>query len=171
MFDSGQLGKGYLRRWEVNSLIRQKKPFKRMRLETVFIQYPESHSAMEDKQAAEYLDLVISCVRYRSGLGGFSLARPHLYTGPGGYLSGNPRPPLRGQPILIPWMGPHFLRPIFNGHPSGVWVGQWPERGQGPRMPQKTPCPRPLSGAGPRKGPVAHVFRGPVCPVMNSRWF
>jgi len=49
-----------------------------MRLETVFIQYPEAHSALEDKQAAEYLDLVISSVSYGSGLGGFSLARPRL---------------------------------------------------------------------------------------------
>jgi len=35
-------------------------------------------------------------------------------------------------------------------------------------MPKKTPRPRPLSGAGPGKGPGARVFQGPVRPVMNS---
>jgi len=42
-------------------------------------------------------------VRYGAGRGGFSLARPRPYTGPGGYVSGNPHPaPVRGPPALIP---------------------------------------------------------------------
>jgi len=44
-----------------------------------------------------------SSVRYGAGRGGFSLARPRPYTGPGGYVSGNPHPvPVRGPPALIP---------------------------------------------------------------------
>jgi len=71
-------------------------------------------------------------VRYGAGRGGISLARPRPYTGPGGYFSGNPRPAsVRGLPALIPWTGPRLLPPIFNGDPSGVWVGQGPDRGQG----------------------------------------
>jgi len=35
-------------------------------------------------------------------------------------------------------------------------------------MPNNTPRPRALSGAGRGKGPGAHVFRGPVHPVTNS---
>ena len=112
---------------------------------------------------------VTHSVRYGAGRGGFSLARPRPYTGPGGYVSGNPRPaPVRGPPALIPWTGPRLLPPIFNGDPSGVWVGRGPERGQGQGMPKKTPRPRPLSGAGLGKGPGARVFRGPVRPVTNS---
>jgi len=49
-------------------------------------------------------------------------------------------------------------------------VGWGPERGQGQGMPKKTPRPRPLSGAGWRKGPGAHVFLGPVCPVTNAKY-
>jgi len=38
-------------------------------------------------------------VRYGAGRGGFSLARPRPYRGPGGYVSGNPHPaPVRGPP-------------------------------------------------------------------------
>ena len=87
----------------------------------------------------------------------------------GGYFLCNPRPaPVRGPPALIPWTGPRLLPPIFNGDPSGVWVGRGLERGQGQGMPKKTPCPRPLRGAGRGKGPGARVFRGPVRPVTNS---
>jgi len=112
---------------------------------------------------------ILASVRYGAGRGGFSLTRPRPYTGPGGYFSGNPRPaPARGPPALIPWTGPRLLPPIFNGDPSGVWVGRGPERGQGQGMPKKTPRPRPLSGAGRGKGPGARVFRGPVRPVTNS---
>jgi len=90
-------------------------------------------------------------------------------TGRGGAGFHSPDPALtRGPPALIPWTGPRLLPPIFNGDPSGVWVGRGPERGQGQGMPQKTPRPRPLSGAGPGKGPGARVFRGPVRPVTNS---
>jgi len=77
--------------------------------------------------------------------------------------------PVRGPPALIAWTGPHLLPRIFNGDPSGVWVGWGPERGQGQGMPKKTPRPRPLSGAGRGKGQGARVLRGPVRPVMNSR--
>ena len=113
--------------------------------------------------------LVLSSVRYGAGRGGFSLARPHPYTGPGGYVSGNPRPaPVRGPPAIIPWTGPRLLPPILNGDPSGVWVGRGPERGQGHGMPKKTPRPSALSGAGRGKGPGARVFQGPVRPVTNS---
>jgi len=109
-------------------------------------------------------------VRYGAGRGGFSLARPRPYTGPGGYFSGNPRPaPIQGPPGLIPWTGPRLLPRIFNGDPSGVWVGQGPERGQGQGMPKNTPRPRQLSGAGRGKRPGARVFWGPVRPVTNSR--
>ena len=108
-------------------------------------------------------------VRYGAGRGGFSLARPRPYTGPGGYVSGNPRPaPVRGPPALISWTGPRLLPPIFNGDPSGLWVGRGPERGQGQGMPKKPHRSRPLSGAGRGKWPGARVFRGPVRPVTNS---
>jgi len=108
-------------------------------------------------------------VRYGAGWGGFSLARSRPYTGPGGYVSGNPRPaPVRGPPAVIPWTGPCLLPPIFNRDPSGVWVWRGPERGQGQGMPKKTPRPRPLSGAGRGKRLGARLFRGPVHPVMNS---
>jgi len=104
------------------------------------------------------------------GGAGFHSQGPALTRGRGGYFSGNPRPaPARGPPALIPWTGPHLLPPIFNGDPSGVWVGRGPERGQGQGMPKKTPRPRPLSGAGRGKGPGARVFRDPVRPVTNSR--
>jgi len=108
-------------------------------------------------------------VRYGAGRGRFSLARPRPYTGPGGYVSGNPRPaPIRGPPALIPWTGPRLLLPSFNGDLSGVWVGRGPERGPGQGIPKKTPRPRTLSGAGRGKGPGARVFRGTVRPVTNS---
>jgi len=113
--------------------------------------------------------MVAISVRYGAGRGGFSLARPRPYTGPGGYVSGNARPaPVRGPPALIPRTRPSLLPPIFNGDPSGVWVGRGSERGQGQGMPKKTPRPRPLSRAGRGKGPGARVFRGPVRPVTNS---
>jgi len=105
----------------------------------------------------------------RRGGAGFHSPDPALTRGRGGYVSGNHRPaPVRGPPALIPWTGPRLLPPIFNGDPSGVWVGRGPERGQGQGMPKKTPRPRPLSGAGRGKGPGARVFRGPVHPVTNS---
>ena len=103
------------------------------------------------------------------GGAGFHSPDPALTRGRGGYVSGNPRPAtVRGPPALIPWTGPRLLAPIFNGDPSGVWVGRGPERAQGQGMPKKTPRPRPLSGAGRGKGPGARVFRGPVRPVTNS---
>ena len=113
--------------------------------------------------------LVPPSVRYRAGLGGFSLARPRPYTGPGGYVSGNHRPaPIRGPPALIPWTGPRLLTTIFNADPSGVWVGPGPDRGQVQGMRTKIPRPRPLSAAGCGQWPGAGIFRGPVRPVTNS---
>ena len=104
----------------------------------------------------------------RGGAGSHS-PDPALTRGRGGYVSANPHPAtIRGPPALIPWMGPRLLPRIFNGDPSGVWVGRGPEGGQGQGMPKKTPRPRPLSGAGRGKGPGACVFRGPVRPVTNS---
>ena len=48
-----------------------------------------------------------------AGQGGFSRARPHPYTGPGGYVSGNARPaPAQGLPALIPWAAP-FVTTYF----------------------------------------------------------
>jgi len=112
---------------------------------------------------------LIPSVPYGAARGEFSLVRPRPYTGPGGYVSGNPRPaPVRGPPAIIPWTGPRLLPPILNGDPSGVWVGRGPERGQGQGIPKKTPRPRALSGAGRGKGPGARVFQGPVRPVTNS---
>jgi len=108
-------------------------------------------------------------VRYVAGRGGFSLARPRPYTGPGGYFSGIPSPaPIQGPPGLILRTGPRLLPRIFNGDPSVVWVGQGPERGQGQGMPKNTPRPRQLSGAERGKRPGARVFWGPVRPVTNS---
>ena len=117
----------------------------------------------------------IVVVRYRRivfvtgrGGAGFHWPDPALTQGRRGYFSGNPRPaPVRAPPALIPWTGPRLLPPIFDGDPSGVWVGQGPERGLGQGMPKKTPRPRPLSGAGRGKGPGARVLRGPVRPVTN----
>jgi len=57
---------------------------------------------------------------------------------------------------------------MFNGDPSGVWLGRGPERGQGQGMQKKTPRPRPLSGAGRGKGLWARVFWGRVRRVTNS---
>jgi len=56
--------------------------------------------------------------------------------------------PIWGPPAVIPFMGPGVLPPIFNGDPSGVWVWQGPEGGEGQGMPQKPPRPRPLCGVG-----------------------
>jgi len=121
--------------------------------------------SIEDSQRQNFL---IS-VRYGAGRGGFSLARPRPYMGPGRVLSGNPRPaPVRGPAALIPCMGPRLLPRIFNGDPAGVWVGRGLELGEGQGMPKKTPHPWPLSGAGRGKGPGARVFRGPVRPVTDS---
>jgi len=118
----------------------------------------------KDRKTTHY-----TSVRYGAGRGRFSLARPRPYTGPGGYVSRNPRPaPVWGPPALIPCTGPRLLPPIFNRDPSGVWVGRGPERGQGQGMPKKTPRPRPFSGAVRGKGPGARVFRDPVRPVTNS---
>jgi len=113
----------------------------------------------------------ISTLVFVTGRGGagFHSPDPALTRGRGGYVSRNHRPaPVRGPPGLISSTGPRLLPPIFNGDPSGVWVGRGPERGQGQGMPKKTPRPRPLSGAGRGKGPGARVFRGPVRPVTNS---
>jgi len=108
-------------------------------------------------------------VRYGAGRGGFSLARPRYYMGPGGYFSGNPCPaPIQGPPGLIPWTGPGLLAGIFNRDLSGVWVGQRPERGQGQGMPKNTPHPRQFSGAGLGKRPRARVFWGQIRPVTDS---
>ena len=102
------------------------------------------------------------------GGAGFHSPDPALTRGRGGYVSSDPRPaPVRGPPALISWTGPRVLPRIFNGNPSGVWVGRGPERGQGQGKPKKTPHPRPLSGVGREKG------RGPACsgprpPVTNS---
>ena len=107
-----------------------------------------------------------------TGRGGAGLRSPDpaLTRGRGGYVSRNPRPaPVMGPPALIPRTGPHLLPPIFNGDPSGVWVGRGPERGQRQGMPKKRPCPRPLSRAGRGQGPGARLFQGPVRPVTNSR--
>jgi len=94
----------------------------------------------------------LTSVGYGAGWARVSLPRPRPY---------NPRPaPVRGPPALMPWTGPRLLPPIFDGDPSGVWVGRGPERGQGQGMPKKTPRPRPLSGAGRGKGPAA-FFRAP----------
>ena len=83
------------------------------------------------------------------GGAGFHSQGPALTRGLEAYFSGNPRPtPARGPPALIPWTGPHLLIPIFNGDPSGVWVGRGPERGKGQGILKKTPRPGPLSGAG-----------------------
>ena len=106
-----------------------------------------------------------------TGRGGavFHSPDPALTWGRRGYFLCNPRPaPVRGPHALIPCTGPRLLPPIFNGDPSGVWVGLGLERGQGQEMPKKTVRPRPLSGAGRGKGPGARVFRGPVRPVTNS---
>jgi len=93
-----------------------------------------------------------------------------LTWGLGGYFSGNPHPtPARGLPALIPWTRPCVLAAIFNGDPSGVWVGRGPQQRQVEGMPKKTSRPRPLSGAGRGKGPGGLVFRGPVRPVTNCR--
>jgi len=80
-------------------------------------------------------DFYVVFVTGRGG-GAFHSPDPALTQGRGGYVSGNPRPaPVRGPPALIPWTGPHLLPPIFNGDPSGAWVGQGPEgdRGRGCR--------------------------------------
>jgi len=76
-------------------------------------------------------------------------------------------PPLEAHPHLFPGR-PRLLPPIFNGDPSGVWVGRGPEPGQGQGMPKKTPRPRPFSGAERGKGLGARVFQRPVRPVTNS---
>ena len=103
------------------------------------------------------------------GRAGFHLRNSALASGWGRYVSGYPHPaPVWGPPPLMPWTGPRLLPSIFNGNPSGVWVGRGLERGQGQGLPKKTPRPRPLSGAGYGKGPRVRVFQGPVCPVMNS---
>jgi len=64
-------------------------------------------------------------VRYGGGGGGFSLARPRPYTGPGGYVSGNPCPaPVRSPPTLIPWTGPVCYHLFLTGTRLGYgWGG------------------------------------------------
>jgi len=74
---------------------------------------------------------ILISARYGTEQGGFSLARPRPYTGPGRYISGNSYPaPIRGLPVLIPWTEPPLLPSNFNGNPSRVWVGRGPELGQ-----------------------------------------
>jgi len=93
------------------------------------------------------------------GGAGFHSPDPALTWGREGYVSRNPRPaPVKGPPALIPWTGPRLLVRVFNGDPSGVWVGRWPERGQWQRMPNKTPRSRPLSVAGREKGRGPRFF-------------
>ena len=61
IFDSVQLGKGYLRGCKINCLMTQKNGItKRMLLQSGFIKGQESRSALEDKEAAGYLDLAVS---------------------------------------------------------------------------------------------------------------
>jgi len=124
----------------------------------------------------------VSSVRYGAGRGGFLLARPRPYTGPGGYFSGNPRPaPVRGPPALIPWTGPRLLPPIFDGDGATfvttyfwrgpVWgmggAGAWAGTGAGNAEKDNPPQAVEWGGAGKRAG--ARVLRGPVRPVTNSR--
>jgi len=113
---------------------------------------------------------MLRSVHYRAGQAGFSLARPRLYPGQGGYVLGNPRStPVWGPAPLSPGTGPTLIPLIFNRNLSGVSVGLGPERGQGPAMLKKKPGPRPLSGPGRGNGLGAHIFRGPIHPVTNSK--
>ena len=92
------------------------------------------------------------------GGAGFHAADPALTRDLGGYFPGNLNPhpalgPGRPRPRPGPTRthsldGPLLLPPIFNGGPSGVWVGWEPERGQEHGMPKKTQRLRLLSGAG-----------------------
>jgi len=103
--------------------------------------------------------------RYGAGRGGFSLARPRPYTGPGGYISGDPcSAAVRGPPALIAWTGPRLLPAIYNGDPSGIWVGSGLETAQGQGMPKRRPRPRPMSGAGRGHGPGPAFFGAPSAP-------
>ena len=59
---------------------------------------------------------------------GYHSPGPALTTGRGGYFGGDPRPaPVRGEPQLIPWIGPHFSPPVLTGTRLGHMRG----RGQG----------------------------------------
>jgi len=101
----------------------------------------------------------------------FTPQTPPLHGAGGGYVSCDPGPaPVRGPPALSSWRRPALLPRIWNGDPSGVWVGPGPERGQGQGMAKQTPLTRRLSGTGRGKGPGGRVFQGPVRPIMNSRW-
>jgi len=64
-------------------------------------------------------------VRYGAGRGGFSLARPRPYTGPGGYVSGDPRPaPIWGHPHSFPGRGPVCYHLFLTGTRLGYrWCG------------------------------------------------
>jgi len=76
------------------------------------------------------------------GGAGFHSPGPALTRGRGGYFSGNPRPaPARGPPALIPWTGPRLLPPIFNGDPSGVWVGGGLSGDRGRECRKRHPAP------------------------------
>jgi len=112
-----------------------------MRRETAFIQDPESHSALEDKQAAEYLDLVISSVRYGSGLGGFSLARPRLYTGPGGICHVIPGPPSAVHPYSFPGWGHISYNLFLIGTPLGSGWGRGLSGDRGRECGKRHPAP------------------------------
>ena len=122
-----------------------------------------------DQTQGPFLLMYLVFVTGRGGAG-FQSPEPALTRGRGVYVSGNHRPaPVRGPPALIPWTGPGLLPHIFNGNPSGVWVGSVPERGLGHGMPKKTASPPQAvewGGAGKRAG--GRRFRGPVRPVTNS---
>ena len=110
--------------------------------------------------------MVPSRVRYGAGRGGFSLARPPLTTGRGGYFGGDPHPaPVRGESPLIPWMGPGFSPPVLTGTRLGNGRG----RGQGQRTLEKHGPPRAVQRGGAGNwttGP--HFFQGFGGPVTNT---
>jgi len=59
------------------------------------------------------------------GGAGFHAPGPALTTGRGGYFGGDLHPaPVRGESLLIPWMGP-FVSTCFYGDPSVEQVGPW----------------------------------------------
>jgi len=117
---------------------------------------------LEDSQSGEAgpraSGLVFVTGRSRAG---FHSPDHALTRGQEGYVLDKPSPaPIRGPPAHIPWTGPRPLPAIFNGDPSGVWVGRGPERGQGQGIAKKAPRPRPLSGAGRAKEAGGQHFSG-----------
>ena len=101
-------------------------------------------------------------VRYGAGWGGFSLARPRPYNGPGGYFGGDPRTaPVRGESPLIPWTGPRFPPPVLTGTRLGNGRG----RGAGAGNPKKTrPAPGRSAGQGGELGRGPVFFGAPEAP-------